>query len=66
MADAPRDWHGGRSLSSAELLVIAFFTLDVAAVLIALCLLHRQRCIDDITDMRYRSHPDRARRTLGR
>ena len=53
-------------MSSAEFLVIAFFALDVAAVLVALCLLHRQRCIDDITDMRYRSHPDRARRTLGR
>jgi hypothetical protein len=53
-------------LSSAEFLVLAFFGLDVAAVVLALYLLHRQRCIDDITDMRYRSHPDRPRRTLGR
>jgi len=53
-------------LLSAEVLVAGFFTLDIGLVMLGLFLLHRQRCIDDITDQRYRSHPDRARRTLGR
>jgi hypothetical protein len=51
---------------TAQLLVSAFFVLDGAGMLLGLYLLHRQRCIDDICDMRYRDHPDRVRRTLGR
>jgi hypothetical protein len=53
-------------MSSAEIAVLLFFAADLAAVVGGLFLLHRQRCIDDITDLRYRNHPDRARRTLGR
>jgi hypothetical protein len=53
-------------MSSAEIAVLLFFAVDLGAVLVGLFLLHRQRCIDDITDLRYRDHPDRHRRTLGR
>jgi hypothetical protein len=50
---------------TAHLAIAAFFLLDAGFVVLGLCLLHRQRCIADITDLRYRDHPDRARRTLG-
>ncbi|HXH23262.1 MAG TPA: hypothetical protein VNN10_14655 [Dehalococcoidia bacterium] len=53
-------------MSSAEIAVLLFLAADAGAVLAALYFLHRQRCIDDITDLRYRDHPDRARRTLMR
>jgi hypothetical protein len=49
---------------SAQLIAVAFLLLDAGAVVAALCWLHRQRCIADITDLRYRNHPDRPRRTL--
>ena len=49
----------------AQLLAVAFLLADAGAVILGLCWLHRQRCIADITDLRYRNHPDRARRTLG-
>lgn len=53
-------------MPSPEFLVVLFFVMDGAFVLAGLCWLHRQRCIADITDLRYRHHPDRARRTIGR
>jgi hypothetical protein len=56
----------GQKSVSANLMVAAFFVLDGLGIVLGLFLLHRQRCIDDITDLRYRDHPDRARRTLVR
>jgi hypothetical protein len=50
---------------SPQILVAGFFVLDAAGVLLGLWWLHRQRCIADVCDMRFRNHPDKMRRTLG-
>jgi hypothetical protein len=64
-APAGDGWQPPAMPMIGQLLVAAFLVLDGAAVVLGLCWLHRQRCISDITDLRYRDHPDRARRTLG-
>ena len=50
---------------TGQLLAAAFLIADGAAVVLGLCRLHKQRCLSDIRDLRYRDHPDRAKRTLG-
>jgi hypothetical protein len=47
---------------TAQVLLAAFLLADLLAVGLALANLHRQRCIDDYLDLRYRDHPDRHRR----
>jgi hypothetical protein len=51
---------------TAEVVLAAFLLVDLLGVLAGLAYLHRRRCIADITDMRYRGHPERPRQTLGR
>jgi hypothetical protein len=46
---------------SPELFLGMFLSVDVAFVLGALFYLNRRRAIEDITDMRYKDHPDRAK-----
>ena len=62
--DAPD--KGGPALGEPPMtllvVAVAFFGLDLLAVVCALLWLNRHRALGDFTDARYRDHPERRRR----